>query len=89
MYNNIPSAIRDTLPSLMHAVKVFHTIACYYNTTVRMSTPFAKITNQMITNCKEFSIIQKMDDRPFFIVAYYSLRKVKVKEYTHTHTYRM
>ncbi|CAK0855452.1 unnamed protein product [Prorocentrum cordatum] len=37
----------------MNAVKMIHTIARYYNTTERMTNLFAKITNQMITNCKE------------------------------------
>jgi len=37
----------------MNAVKMVHTIARYYNTTERMTNLFAKITNQMISKCKE------------------------------------
>jgi len=53
LYLSNPTTIIDTLPALMNAVKMIHTIARYYNTTERMTNLFAKITNQMITNCKE------------------------------------
>jgi dynein heavy chain len=53
LYTSTPATIVDTLPALMNAVKMIHTIARYYNTTERMTNLFAKITNQMITNCKE------------------------------------
>eukprot|EP00931_Biecheleriopsis_adriatica_P081368 TRINITY_DN5469_c0_g1_i1.p1 TRINITY_DN5469_c0_g1~~TRINITY_DN5469_c0_g1_i1.p1 ORF type:complete len:4656 (-),score=1282.68 TRINITY_DN5469_c0_g1_i1:88-14055(-) len=53
LYVSTPATIIDTLPALMNAVKMVHTIARYYNTTERMTHLFAKITNQMITNCKE------------------------------------
>lgn len=36
----------------MNSIKMIHTIARYYNTNERMTGLFAKITNQMITNCK-------------------------------------
>ncbi|CAE8591739.1 unnamed protein product, partial [Polarella glacialis] len=53
LYVSSPATIVDTLPALMNAVKMIHTIARYYNTTERMTNLFTKITNQMITNCKE------------------------------------
>jgi dynein heavy chain len=53
LYTSTPATIVDTLPALMNAVKMIHTIARYYNTTERMTNLFAKITNQMISNCKE------------------------------------
>ena len=40
----------------MNSIKMIHTIARYYNTNERMTGLFAKITNQMITNCK-FNIL--------------------------------
>jgi dynein heavy chain len=53
LYTGNPTTIADTLPALMNSVKMIHTIARYYNTTERMTNLFTKITNQMITNCKE------------------------------------
>jgi dynein heavy chain len=52
LFSNDPSAIVDTLPALINAVKMIHTIARYYNTNERMTGLFIKITNQMISNCK-------------------------------------
>jgi len=52
LYIGTPSTVIDALPALMNAVKMIYTIARYYNTTDRMTNLFAKITNQMITNCK-------------------------------------
>ena len=54
LYNAQPLQIIDTLPALMNSIKMIHTIARYYNTTERMSTLFAKITNQMIVNCRQY-----------------------------------
>ncbi|KAJ0399007.1 hypothetical protein P43SY_008327 [Pythium insidiosum] len=52
LYQGTPSSIIDTLPALMNSIKMIHSIARYYNTTERMANLFAKITNQMIANCK-------------------------------------
>jgi dynein heavy chain len=43
----------DTLPALMNAIKMIHTIARFYNTADKMTGLFMKITNQMIKNCKD------------------------------------
>ena len=53
LYNGTPQQIIDTLPSLMNAIKMIHTIARFYNTPDKMTQLFVKITNQMIKNCKE------------------------------------
>jgi dynein heavy chain len=53
LYVGAPATVIDALPALMSSVKMIHTIARYYNTTERMTTLFSKITNQMITNCKD------------------------------------
>jgi dynein heavy chain len=52
LYEGTPETIKETLPALMNSIKMIHTIARYYNTNDRMTGLFAKITNQMITNCK-------------------------------------
>jgi len=56
LYEGNPETIKETLPALMNSIKMIHTIARYYNTNERMTGLFAKITNQMITNCK-FNIL--------------------------------
>ena len=53
LYSGNTHSIIDGLPSLLNNVKMMHTIARYYNTSERMTTLFGKITNQMITNCKQ------------------------------------
>jgi dynein heavy chain len=53
LYTGTPQQIIDTLPSLMNAIKMIHTIARFYNTPDKMTGLFVKITNQMIKNCKE------------------------------------
>lgn len=52
LYTGNPETIIDTLPALMNSIKMIHTIARYYNTSERMTALFAKITDQMIANCK-------------------------------------
>lgn len=52
LYEGTPDSIKDTLPALMNSIKMIHTIARYYNTNDRMTGLFIKITQQMITNCK-------------------------------------
>ncbi|CAM9244386.1 unnamed protein product [Chrysoparadoxa australica] len=53
LYSDTASSIIDTLPALMNSIKMIHTIARYYNTDERMTGLFAKITDQMIANCKD------------------------------------
>ena len=52
LYTGNAETIIDTLPALMNSIKMIHTIARYYNTPERMTALFAKITEQMIANCK-------------------------------------
>jgi dynein heavy chain len=40
-------AVIEALPSLMNGVKMVYTVSRYYNTTERMTSLFAKITNQV------------------------------------------
>lgn len=53
LYTGNAETITDTLPALMNSIKMIHTIARYYNTPGRMTSLFAKITEQMIVNCKQ------------------------------------
>ena len=53
LYTGTPQQIIETLPALMNAIKMIHTIARVYNTSDKMTGLFIKITNQMIRNCKE------------------------------------
>lgn len=42
------------IPGLINAIKMIYSISRYYNTSERMTSLFVKITNQMITSCKEY-----------------------------------
>lgn len=47
-----PEEIIETLPALMNAIKMIHTIARYYKNSQKLTNLFIKITNAMIKNCK-------------------------------------
>ena len=53
MYIGTPAQVIDSLPSLINNVKMMHAVARYYGTKERMTKLFFKITNQMVTLCKE------------------------------------
>jgi len=72
LYNGTPVTIMDSLPALMNSVKMIHTIARYYNTTENMTMLFAKITNQMIQNCRQYLISDAIRAK--------SVKKVAVSE---------
>ena len=48
-----PEEIMETLPALMNAIKMIHTIAKYYKNSQKLTNLFGKITNAMINNCKD------------------------------------
>lgn len=48
-----PEEIMETLPALMNAIKMIHTIARYYKNSTKLTNLFIKITNAMINNCKD------------------------------------
>ena len=52
LYIGNPQSIIDSLQALMTSIKMIHTIARYYNNSENMTGLFQKITNQMITNCR-------------------------------------
>lgn len=47
-----PEIIIDTIPAMMNALKMIHTVSRFFNTAERMTKLFMKITNQMIASCK-------------------------------------
>jgi dynein heavy chain len=53
LYSGTPEEIIETLPALMNAIKMIHTISRYYNTSKILTVLFMKITNQIITNCRD------------------------------------
>ena len=53
LYSGTPEEIIETLPALMNAIKMIHTISRYYNTSKILTVLFMKITNQIIANCRE------------------------------------
>jgi len=53
LYTESPSAIADTMPALMNSMKMIHTLSRHYGTETRMTNLFQRITNQLITRCKE------------------------------------
>jgi dynein heavy chain len=53
LYHGKPQQIIDCLPGLINNARMMLTIARYYSSSRRMTTLFCKITNQMITKCKQ------------------------------------
>ena len=53
LYTDSPTSIADTMPALMNSMKMIHTLSRHYGTETRMTNLFQRITNQLITRCKE------------------------------------
>ncbi|KAJ3396765.1 Dynein heavy chain 5, axonemal [Lobulomyces angularis] len=54
LYRSDPVGMIPAIPGLINAIKMIYSISRYYNTSERMTSLFVKITNQMITSCKEY-----------------------------------
>ncbi|OWF42162.1 dynein heavy chain 8, axonemal-like [Mizuhopecten yessoensis] len=54
LYRCDPVSMTDSLPGLVNAIRMIHSISRYYNTSERMTSLFIKVTNQMVTACKNY-----------------------------------
>ena len=55
LYSATPPDIVDSLSALLNNLRMMHAIARYYATPERMTALFAKITEQMIVNCRQWA----------------------------------
>jgi dynein heavy chain len=61
LYQNDPKLVIDAIPGLISAIGLMYNIARHYNTSERLTALFVKITNEMITCCKNYIRVDKED----------------------------
>lgn len=44
----------EHIPSLMSSVRMIHTVSQFYNTSERITSLLLKVTNQMISTCRNY-----------------------------------
>ncbi|KAM9783262.1 dynein axonemal heavy chain 5-like [Neosynchiropus ocellatus] len=55
LYHSDPVAMVDTIPGLINAIRMIHSMSHYYNASENITSLFmVKMTNQMITACKAY-----------------------------------
>lgn len=53
LYTESPSSIIDSIPALMNSMRMTHSLSRHYCSDVRMTNLFMRVTNQLITRCKQ------------------------------------
>ncbi|EDQ85635.1 uncharacterized protein MONBRDRAFT_29039, partial [Monosiga brevicollis MX1] len=54
LYKSNPVTMLESVPNLMGVIGMIQSVSTYYNTSERVTALCVKITNQMITACKEY-----------------------------------
>eukprot|EP00111_Clytia_hemisphaerica_P005698 TCONS_00016530-protein len=54
LYQSNPIKMITAIPKLISAIQMIHSTSQYYNTSQRMTSLFIKVTNQMVTACKDY-----------------------------------
>ncbi|XP_059182778.1 dynein axonemal heavy chain 5 [Centropristis striata] len=49
-----PTSVLEQLPALMSSVRMIHSVSQYYNTSERITSLLLKVTNQMISTCRNY-----------------------------------
>ncbi|OON20369.1 dynein heavy chain, region 2, partial [Opisthorchis viverrini] len=54
LYRSDPVSMVECLPKLVNIIQLIYNISTYYNTAEKIASLFIKVTNQMITACRQY-----------------------------------